>query len=571
LLGTGLNAAGNTALAESVFRSAQRRYPRDVWVNYELGSLLETHSRRDDAIRFYTAARAIRPETAHELAHVLSARGESDEAIEIYRELARLRPNDGRHLVCLAVDLKGRGRSQEAAAALEQSVAVFREAIRNKPDDFAAHGNLGRALASQGKRDLAVAEFREAIRVNPNLATLHCDLGLALSSLGQGDLAASEFREAIRLNADYAEPHSWLGNILMSQGKLDLALAEYREAVRINPDNALAYDCLGGGLEAQGQFDQAITAYRNAIRVKPDFAIAHNNLGFLLARQKKLDLAEAEFREAIRLQPNHAQAHYNLGLALELRGKHDEAVAKYREAIQFEPDYAEAHCNLGLSLLRLGKHAESLSFLRRGHELGTKRSGWSYPSAQWVAQAERLARMTDRLPALIKGQESPKDIPERMELAQICYGRKYFTAAARFWAGALKADPRLGDDLRAGHRYNAACAAALAGSGEGADDPPPDEEAKTGFRTQARDWLGADLALHAKQIGTGTASARAAVVPVLEQWKRDSDLAGIRDADRLAKLPATEQSVWRTLWADVDALLKPAARPKAIEAKKLGR
>ena len=150
--------------------------------------------------------------------------------------------------------------------------------------------------------------------------------------------------------------------------------------------------------------------------------------------------------------------------------------------------------------------------------------------------------------------EHPKDNPGRLALAQICYNRKYFAVAARFWARALEADPKLGDDLRAGHRYNAACAVVLAGSGETADGPPPDGEAKTGFRAQARDWLRADLALHAKQIST--ASARAAVMPILEQWKRASDLAGIRDPDRLARLPASEQSVWRTLWADVDSRLK---------------
>ena len=61
LLGVGLNGSGDSALAESVLRKAQQRHPRDVWVNYELGRALEKQSRGDEAIRFYTAARAIRP------------------------------------------------------------------------------------------------------------------------------------------------------------------------------------------------------------------------------------------------------------------------------------------------------------------------------------------------------------------------------------------------------------------------------------------------------------------------------------------------------------------------------
>ena len=63
------------------------RHPRDVWINYGLGQVLEKQSRGDEAIRFYTAARAIRPETAHELAHVLEQRGDHDEAIAVFRDL----------------------------------------------------------------------------------------------------------------------------------------------------------------------------------------------------------------------------------------------------------------------------------------------------------------------------------------------------------------------------------------------------------------------------------------------------------------------------------------------------
>ena len=41
----------------------------------------------DEAIRFFTAARAIRPETAHQLAHALEKRGDYDEAIAAFRDL----------------------------------------------------------------------------------------------------------------------------------------------------------------------------------------------------------------------------------------------------------------------------------------------------------------------------------------------------------------------------------------------------------------------------------------------------------------------------------------------------
>ena len=166
LLGSGLNAGGDSELAVSVLRTAQHRDPGDVWVNYVLARVLQRLSRDDEAIRYYIAARAIRPETAHALAHALSAKGESNEAIEVFRDLARLKPKNGRHLMCLGQELKRRGRSQEAGAVVDKALAALRETIRIKPDDGVAHFHLGVALCD-GKHEYAAAEaeIRAAIRI----------------------------------------------------------------------------------------------------------------------------------------------------------------------------------------------------------------------------------------------------------------------------------------------------------------------------------------------------------------------------------------------------------------------
>ncbi len=41
-------------------------------------------------------------------------------------------------------------------------------------------------------------------------------------------------------------------------------------------------------------------------------------------------------------------------------------------------------------------------------------------------------------------------------------------------------------------------------------------------------------------------------------WKEDNDLAGVRDADALSKLPEAERKSWQALWTDVDRLLERA-------------
>ena len=125
------------------------------------------------------------------------------------------------------------------------------------------------------------------------------------------------------------------------------------------------------------------------------------------------------------------------------------------------------------------------------------------------------------------------------------YNKKLHGASARLWAEAFRPQPKLAEDMQAQNRYNAACAAALAGCGQGKDDPPLDEAAKARWRKQAIDWLKADLAFWTKQVETGPPEARRSVAKTLQHWKADTDLAGIRDEAALAKLPEDERKACR--------------------------
>ena len=61
-------------------------------------------------------------------------------------------------------------------------------------------------------------------------------------------------------------------------------------------------------------------------------------------------------------------------------------------------------------------------------------------------------------------------------------------------------------------------------------------------------------------LDAGGPQARPVVQQTLQHWQADTDLAGVRDADALAKLPEAERGAWRALWAEVDALLEAAGK-----------
>jgi tetratricopeptide (TPR) repeat protein len=286
-------------------------------------------------------------------------------------------------------------------------------------------------------------------------------------------------------------------------------------------------------------------------------------LGSALKAQGKLDEAVAAYREAIRLRLDFAQAYSGLVLALKAQGKLDEAVAAYRDVIRLKPDNAEAYFNLGGVLRAQGDYTGSLAMFRRGHEMGSKEPGWPHPSARCVDHAEREAPLAQRLTVVLKGEDRPKDNAERLSLAAMCQETNRFAAAARLTAEALATDPKLGDDLRASHRHEAAGRAALAGFGQDVDDPRPDEAAKN---RQARDWIRADLGLYSKILDARNARDCFAIMQHLQHWNECTSLVGTHDAAALAKLPADEQKEWQALWAQVAEL---ELRAKDLEKRRI--
>jgi hypothetical protein len=111
------------------------------------------------------------------------------------------------------------------------------------------------------------------------------------------------------------------------------------------------------------------------------------------------------------------------------------------------------------------------------------------------------------------------------------------------YAEAFVENPLVAEDLARGHRYNAACAAAL--------EAARGESDAAEWRGRALEWLNADLAAREK--------APSGLAATLERWKRDPDLAGVRD--RLDELPMPEREACRSLWAAVDRT-SAAAHPE---------
>jgi predicted Zn finger-like uncharacterized protein len=361
-----------------------------------------------------------------------------------------------------------------------------------------------------------------------------------------------------------AEDHFNVGKTLESQGLFQAAEASYRKALQLRPNYPEAHDALGGVLKAMNREMEAEKAFGEAIRLKADYVPAHRHLGRLLAEQARYKDAEVAYREAIKLKPDDGETHSNLANVLENEGRHkdsDEAYHAaelvYRDQLRRQPNSPLALCNLALALQNQGRLAEALAKMREGHDLGRMDPAWRINSGELLAHLESLNELDRRLPAILRGDDQPADAKECLELAWFCQRYKRLTrTVVLFSEKAFHDAPNLAENLDE-NRYNAACAAALAADGQGADARQLPDRVRVMLRRQALIWLRSDLKRYAALMAGNRLDSRPEVRRRMTHWLQDGDFNSVR-GEALAKLPETERDQWRKLWDDVAAIRKRA-------------
>jgi tetratricopeptide (TPR) repeat protein/tRNA A-37 threonylcarbamoyl transferase component Bud32 len=553
ILGFALLGQHRDREAEAACRQAIRIGPGDASAYRTLGISLTRQDRHKEAEAAFRGALRIQPdfpEALSDLGKDLTAQDRHREAEAAYREVVRFRPDSAQAHADLGYSLGRQGRYKEAEAAC-------RVAIRLKPDFAEALNGLGAAVCSQGRHQEAEAICREVLRLQPDYAEGSVNLGNALTGQRRYAEAEAAIRKAIRVKPDLFEAYLSLDTILYDQGRYGEAATAARELVRLKHGSADAHNRLGNALYKRGQQPGAEAAYREALRLRPSFPEAHVNLSNTLVGQGRPREAETACREAIRLKPDYLAAHVNLGATLLEQHRFADAETAFRAALRLQPNLPEARCNLGIALRDQGHFAEALKELRQGHAEGSKRPGWRYRSADWIRQCEHFVTLDRKLSAVLNGEAEPADGAERLALGRLCqHYKQRHAAAARFYADAFAADPRVAADVGQGHRYDAACSAALAAAGQGEDAKNLPDKVQRMLRRQALGWLRSDLALYAKLAEREEPAAKQFTRQRLAHWQEDADLAGVHDREALDRLPDDERKEWRQLWDDVAALLK---------------
>ena len=271
----------------------------------------------------------------------------------------------------------------------DENAAEDRAEIRNNPDDFRPHFDLGSIDLRRHVPEEAERELKRASEIQPDNPDPLIGLGELLIAQRRLTDAESAMSRAIELTKDPSQngyqisrAYYVLGRVQIETGRRDegtknLKMAaelreksqapqESRDATkavaeqRRSGEQPMRVEPVPSTLRPQQQ--RQLDAYFD--QLKPAVADAYNNLGVAAAAHKDFATALAEFRKAGEWYPALETLDRNLGMAAFYSGDYSEATAPLYRVMQRNPEDVRARTALGLSYFAAQNYQATLETLR---------------------------------------------------------------------------------------------------------------------------------------------------------------------------------------------------------------
>ena len=256
----------------------------------------------------------------------------------------------------------------------------------------------------------------------------HPDVLLIIEALAHGYIlvyqlghAVDALEDLLRRDPEHGPAHFWRGRILEDANRINDAIPEYRRAVELVPRRTTFRLRLALALVRNGQANEAWPHVEELLQITP----ADADLLLAAARCQRSfgDCPRAvDYLETlIRDHPDLADAWDERGRVALVQGNGSEAVRFFRRAFQLDPLNSDTGFALYTELNGQKKHDEAKVVWESLHQ---------------------LKRDQDELALLIRevGKDE-RNAPLRHKIGVLLLKNKGDTAALRWFAGALQADP----------------------------------------------------------------------------------------------------------------------------------
>ena len=298
---------GDAALAVGKYQELLRLQPDMIAAHANLGVVLVSLGRYDEAITQYNIALAEAP---------------GDPALRLDLGLAYYKKGD-------------------FAGAAAQFASLHKE----DPGNVRFAALLGNCEVRLGLIGEAIALLEPLEKANSDNLDLEWALGSALISTGQ----TREGLVRVQKVADQghnAEAYQIAANLYLGLTYFDKARRDAEAVVRLNPHMAKAYVVLGMVDDYSGDEKSAEEEFKKALEVDPNDIQAQVELGSVYCNERKLDAARQQLDRALAQDPKSYSALYLLGRVERAQGNLQAAVKDLESAERENPQWLLPHVEL---------------------------------------------------------------------------------------------------------------------------------------------------------------------------------------------------------------------------------
>src|ERR1700722_11674275 len=302
------NAVGKVDESIAAYRKSVEAKPDVFESNLNLGLQL-AKTDQPDAEKFLRDATQLKP-TSHvaegqartwlSLARVLE-KTKPEEAIAAYRQASALGPEDPEPHLAAGLLLEKEDKFSDAETEYKQALALdpksdaltglaniymrghrfveaeqyLRKLVVAQPGNAAAHVQLGRVLAAEGKNDAAAAELEAGAKLAPADASVQRDLADIYFAAGKYAQAETAYRALLAGHANDAELHRSYGQALLREKKFSDAQEEFLAAVKLKPEVGETYGDLAFVAGENKNYPLVIKALDARAKLLPEVATTY--------------------------------------------------------------------------------------------------------------------------------------------------------------------------------------------------------------------------------------------------------------------------------------------------------
>jgi predicted TPR repeat methyltransferase len=133
-----------------------------------------------------------------------------------------------------------RAKSLRQAGRPADAMELLRRGIKERPDDYRLHDQLGMAFGELGRQEEAIGAFLTALRLNPDFSEACSKIGSAFASRGMLEPARIWFQRAHQHDPNATDFLHHFGVTLVALGHLKEAAEIFEQWTKAEPDNSIA-------------------------------------------------------------------------------------------------------------------------------------------------------------------------------------------------------------------------------------------------------------------------------------------------------------------------------------------